>query len=160
MAYLVRLTVRAQRDLALLFHEKNAEHSDAALKWYRGLKKAILSLEDHPGRCPATPEHPGLWHLLYGHRHLSRDLPNLRKVQTSECSAHSPRSTRGVQASGSAVILAYLGPLIRKYMRFWWLALRVVGIVLIKSLADGLEALATGFHICRRSCAGHLVHQE
>jgi hypothetical protein len=50
MAYLVSLAVRAQRDLALLFQEKNAEHSQAALKWYRGLKEAILSLEEHPSR--------------------------------------------------------------------------------------------------------------
>src|SRR5271170_5845978 len=73
MAYLVSLTVRAQRYLALLFHEKHAEPSDAALKWYRGPKKAILSIEDHPGRCPATPEHPGLRQLLYGHKpHIYR----------------------------------------------------------------------------------------
>jgi toxin ParE1/3/4 len=75
MAYLVSLTVRAQRDLALLFQEKNAEHSEAALKWYRGLKEAILSLEDHPSRCPATPEHPGARHLLYGQKpHIYRVL--------------------------------------------------------------------------------------
>ena len=67
-AYLVSLTLRAQRDLALLFHEKNAEHSEATLKWYRGLKDAILSLEDHPSRCPATPEKPGLRHLRYGQK--------------------------------------------------------------------------------------------
>ena len=75
MAYLVSLTVRAQRDLALLFHEKNAEHSEAALKWYRGLKEAILSLEDHPSRCPATPENPALRHMLYGQKpHIYRVL--------------------------------------------------------------------------------------
>ena len=38
MAYRVSLTARAERDLALLFHEKNAEHSEA-LTWYRGLKE-------------------------------------------------------------------------------------------------------------------------
>ncbi len=68
MACLVSLTVRAQRDLALLFDAINAGQSDAAVKWYRGLKEAILSLEEHPERCPETPENTKLRHLLYGHK--------------------------------------------------------------------------------------------
>jgi len=68
VAYLVNITSRAERDLAHLYGEINAEHSDAALKWYRGLKEAILSLEDNPTRCPATPEKKELRHLLYGHK--------------------------------------------------------------------------------------------
>jgi toxin ParE1/3/4 len=73
VAYLVNITSRAERDLAHLYGEINAEHSDAALKWYRGLKEAILSLEDHPNRCPATPEKKQLRHLPYGHKpHLYR----------------------------------------------------------------------------------------
>jgi plasmid stabilization system protein ParE len=68
MAYLVNLTARAQRDLAHLYHEINAEHSDAALKWYRGLKEAILSLEEQPNRCPLTPESDRFRHLLYGNK--------------------------------------------------------------------------------------------
>jgi hypothetical protein len=43
MAYVVSLAARARRDLAHLYREIDAEHSDAALKWYRGLKAAILS---------------------------------------------------------------------------------------------------------------------
>lgn len=73
MTYLVNLTVRAERDLALLFDAINAEHSDAALKWYRGLKEAILSLEEQPNRCPETPENGKLRHLLYAHKpHIYR----------------------------------------------------------------------------------------
>jgi toxin ParE1/3/4 len=68
MTYRVNVTVRAERDLALLFDAINAEHSDAALKWYRGLKDAILSLEEQPNRCPETPENARLRHLLYGHK--------------------------------------------------------------------------------------------
>jgi len=68
MAYLINVTARAERDLAFLFAEINAEHSDAALKWYRGLKEAILSLEEHPNRCPVTRENVKLRHLLYGHK--------------------------------------------------------------------------------------------
>ena len=73
MAYLVNLTVRAERDLDLIFNTINVEHSDAALKWYRGLKEAILSLEQHPNRCPETQEDTKLRHLLYGHKpHIYR----------------------------------------------------------------------------------------
>ena len=73
MAYLVNVTTRAQRDLAYLYDEINAEHSAAALKWYQGLKEAILSLEEHPNRCPATREDPALRQLLYGHKpHIFR----------------------------------------------------------------------------------------
>ena len=68
MAYLVNITSRAQRDVAHLYGEINAEHSDTALKWYRGLKEAILSLEENPNRCPVTPEKKDLRHLLYGHK--------------------------------------------------------------------------------------------
>lgn len=56
MAYLVSLADRAQRDLALLYGEIHANDSQAASQWYAGLKDAILSLEHHLNRCPATPE--------------------------------------------------------------------------------------------------------
>ena len=74
MTYLVNLTVRAERDLALIFDAINSEHSDAAIKWYRNLKEAILSIEEQPNRCPETPETPRLRHLLYGH------LPHVYRV--------------------------------------------------------------------------------
>jgi hypothetical protein len=51
MAYLVSTTSRAERDLASLFEEINVEHSEAALKWSRGLREVILSLEEQPNRC-------------------------------------------------------------------------------------------------------------
>ena len=69
MAYLVNITPRAERDFASLYQEINADESDAALKWYRGLKEAVLSLDDQPNRCPATPEKGQLRHLLYGTKH-------------------------------------------------------------------------------------------
>ncbi|MGO8811020.1 MAG: type II toxin-antitoxin system RelE/ParE family toxin [Candidatus Sulfotelmatobacter sp.] len=56
MAYLVNTTSRAERDLEHLYNEINATGSDAARKWYKGLRKQILSLEEHPNRCPVTPE--------------------------------------------------------------------------------------------------------
>lgn len=73
MAYVVNLTVRAERDLVLLFEAINAENSDAALRWYMGLKESILRLEEQPRRCPETPENARFRHLLYGHKpHIYR----------------------------------------------------------------------------------------
>ncbi len=75
MAYLVNLTARAERDLAYLYAYIDAEHSEAALKWYRGIKEAILSLEEQPGRCPVTPENDKLRHMLYGNKpHIYRAI--------------------------------------------------------------------------------------
>lgn len=82
MAYLVNLTTRAQRDLAHLYAEINGEYSEAALKWYRGLKDAILSLEEQPNRCPATPENNTFRHLLYGHKpHVYRIIYRVLEKQ-------------------------------------------------------------------------------
>ena len=75
MTYLVNLTSRAQRDLTHIYRAIDAEHSDAALIWYRGLRQAILSLEEHPNRCPVTPENDKLRHLLYGNKpHIYRAI--------------------------------------------------------------------------------------
>ena len=68
MAYLIKITPRAERDLAHLYEDINVGHSDAALQWYRGLKQAILTLDEYPNRCPMTPESNRLRHLLYGHK--------------------------------------------------------------------------------------------
>lgn len=68
MAFLVSLTARAERDLAALYDEIHASDSAAALTWYRGLRKAILSLEEMPQRCPSAREDPKLRNLLYGRR--------------------------------------------------------------------------------------------
>jgi toxin ParE1/3/4 len=38
-----------------------------------GLKEAILSLQEHPNRCPAIGSKDKLRHLLYGHKpHIYR----------------------------------------------------------------------------------------
>ncbi len=73
MAYLVNIVARAERNLADRYDEIGAEDSDAALRWYLGLNDAILSLEENPNRCPATPEDASLRHLLYGNKpHIYR----------------------------------------------------------------------------------------
>jgi toxin ParE1/3/4 len=58
-----------------LYLQINAEDSDAALKWYAGLKEAILTLGEQPNRCPVAPEGDKLRHLLYGHKpHVYRAI--------------------------------------------------------------------------------------
>jgi plasmid stabilization system protein ParE len=74
VAYRVNLTSRAQRDLILLFDDIHADTSDAAARWYAGLKAAILSLERKPNRCSIVPENKAVRHLLYGHK------PNIYRV--------------------------------------------------------------------------------
>jgi plasmid stabilization system protein ParE len=82
MAYLVNLTSRAERDLALLYLRINAEDSGAALRWYRGFKEAILSLEEQPKRCPVTPENGKFRHLLYGNKpHIYRAIYRVLEKQ-------------------------------------------------------------------------------
>ena len=86
MAYLVNVTGRAQRDFAHLYGKIDAENADAALKWYRGFREAILSLEMQPNRCPVTPESDKGRHLLYGnkphiYRAIYRVLEKQKKVE-------------------------------------------------------------------------------
>jgi plasmid stabilization system protein ParE len=73
MAYLVKITSRAERDLETLYQTIHAEYSLAALKWFLGLKRAILSLTTFPKRCPIMRKRDSLRQLLYGdgpHIHL------------------------------------------------------------------------------------------
>jgi plasmid stabilization system protein ParE len=82
MAYLVKFTPRAERDLAILFEDIHAGDSEAALKWYKGLYEAILTLERLPRRCPLTRENPNLRHLLYGHKpHVYRVIYRVLEKQ-------------------------------------------------------------------------------
>jgi plasmid stabilization system protein ParE len=98
MAYLVRITSRAERDFASLYQDINAGESDAALKWYRGLKEAVLSLEEHPDRCPVTPEKKQLRHLLYGNkRTFTASSTASWKSRSSGGAPHTARRTTETQ---------------------------------------------------------------
>jgi toxin ParE1/3/4 len=70
MAFRVEFAARAARDLEILYLEKNAAESPAAVRWYNGLEQAVYELETHPNRCPVAPEarrvKRRLRHLLYG----------------------------------------------------------------------------------------------
>lgn len=70
MAYVVELTLRAERDLDYLYEYIEAGDSAAAARWLDGLERGILGLERFPSRCPRAPEARKskrlLRHLLYG----------------------------------------------------------------------------------------------
>jgi len=95
MAYLVDITPHAEHDLARLYQRVNAEQSEAAMEWYLGIKKAILSLEKHPNRCPITRKRDKLRHLLYGHKpHIYRVL---HRVSEEEKQVQVLRIRHGAQ---------------------------------------------------------------
>jgi len=68
MAYPVRIAARAERDLEDIYTYINAEQSEAAFAWFRGLTMQIFTLETLPNRNPTTPEDSKLRHLLYGEK--------------------------------------------------------------------------------------------
>ena len=66
----------------MLYTQINAEDSGAARKSARGFKKAILSLEEQPNRCPVTPESDKFRHLLYGNKpHIYRVIYRVLEKQ-------------------------------------------------------------------------------
>jgi len=86
MAYRVKVSPRSQLDLAIIYRSIRAEHSDLALRWFKGLKEAMQTLCVNPERCPHTPENPALRHLLYGkkphvYRIIFRILDDPKQVE-------------------------------------------------------------------------------
>ena len=86
MAYSVSVSVRAQRDLARIYNYIGAADSEAARKWYLGLRESILALEKHPNRWPVTHENGQLRQILYGnkphvYRAIYRVLERRKKVE-------------------------------------------------------------------------------
>lgn len=73
MAYRVRLSDRALRDVEIIYEYVQAAESDRALDWFNGLEDAIYSLEKYPNRGGVTHERGNLRHLLYGRKdHIYR----------------------------------------------------------------------------------------
>ena len=68
MAYRGELTARAGRNLRRIYRTIHAEDSAHARAWFNDLERAVLNLDEHPSRCPPTPEDATLRHLLYGAR--------------------------------------------------------------------------------------------
>jgi plasmid stabilization system protein ParE len=64
---------RAERDLEDIYRVVDAQRSSAAFRWFKGLERAVLTLEQAPGRCPVTPESRNLRQLLFGNKpHIYR----------------------------------------------------------------------------------------
>jgi toxin ParE1/3/4 len=73
MAYLVKITSRAQVDLDAIYAAINAEYSATAFRWFNRLERALLTLEEAPARCPVTPEDGHFRLLLFGNKpHIYR----------------------------------------------------------------------------------------
>ncbi len=70
MAYLVELSLRAERDLDYPYQRISADDSPAAARWFNGLEEPIYTRERLPRRCPIAPESRKakrrLRQLLYG----------------------------------------------------------------------------------------------
>ena len=66
MAYLIRLTDRALRDLEAIYEFIEADSSESAFEWFNSLAEAIYSLEQFPERGAVIPEDKKLRHLLFG----------------------------------------------------------------------------------------------
>lgn len=72
MAYSVRITARALREIDEALEWLSERASRAAARWHEQLMGAVRSLEDNPERCGLAPEsewYPGeLRQLLHGKR--------------------------------------------------------------------------------------------
>ena len=56
MAYRVEIARRAEADLEELYLWVIERAPQQGARWFNGLEQAILSLDQHPKRCPAAPE--------------------------------------------------------------------------------------------------------
>jgi len=100
MAYAVNITRRAERDLVGIFDYINAEHSDAARKWYFGLKRSILSLENHPDRHKLFAGSTTLRQLPYGRNpHIYLIIYTIRATQKRVDILHIRHGARRKPAS-------------------------------------------------------------
>ena len=56
MPYRVEITRNAEADLEELYLWVVARAPQQGAKWFNGLERAVLSLDQHPRRCPVAPE--------------------------------------------------------------------------------------------------------
>lgn len=56
MAYRVELAKAAESDLEELYRWLIERAPSQGATWFNGLERAILSLNEHPQRCPIAPE--------------------------------------------------------------------------------------------------------
>ncbi len=68
MAYLVRLTDRALRDMEAIYEFIEADESERAFAWFRELAETIYSLEQFPEHGTLVPERKKLRQLFFGEK--------------------------------------------------------------------------------------------
>jgi plasmid stabilization system protein ParE len=56
MAYRVEIARRAEADLEELYLWVVERTPQQGARWFNGLERAVLSLDEHPKRCPVAPE--------------------------------------------------------------------------------------------------------
>ena len=56
MAYRVEMARRAEADLEDLYSWVAERAPQQGARWFNGLERAVLSLDEHPKRCPVAPE--------------------------------------------------------------------------------------------------------
>jgi plasmid stabilization system protein ParE len=56
MAYRVDVSKNAETELEALYLWVVGRAPQQGAKWFNGLERAVLSLAEHPKRCPVTPE--------------------------------------------------------------------------------------------------------
>lgn len=56
MAYRVEIARRAEADLEELYRWVVERAPQRGARWFNGLERAVLSLDQHPKRCPVAPE--------------------------------------------------------------------------------------------------------
>jgi plasmid stabilization system protein ParE len=56
MAYRVEIARRAEADLEELYQWVVERAPQQGARWFNGLERAVLSLDEHPKRCPVAPE--------------------------------------------------------------------------------------------------------
>jgi len=66
MAYLVRLSERALRDLEAIYEFIQADSSQAAFGWFNELSAAVFGLERFPERGAVVRENKKLRQLIFG----------------------------------------------------------------------------------------------
>jgi plasmid stabilization system protein ParE len=72
MAFRVEIARRAESDLEELYLWVVERAPQQGAKWFNGLERAVLSLDQHPKRCPVAPENLDTDHpvrvLTYGRK--------------------------------------------------------------------------------------------
>jgi plasmid stabilization system protein ParE len=56
MAYRVEIARNAEAELEELYLWVVARATQQGAKWFNGLERAVLSLDQYPKRCPVAPE--------------------------------------------------------------------------------------------------------